>query len=72
MIPYTGMPDPNQMPQQVLIPPQEIHPPHDMTIDLLGVKIPAEMLASPAFWVFLIVTSLTVLGLAWIKYGRSK
>ena len=64
---YAGMPDPSQMPQQqMLMPPAP--PPRDMTIDLLGIKIPAEMLGSPAFWVFLIVASATVLGLAWLRY----
>jgi hypothetical protein len=58
------MPDPDQMPQQQLVLP----PPRDMIIDLMGFKIPAELLDSPAFWAFLIVASLTVLGVAWLKY----
>ena len=60
----TGMPDPSQMPQQQLLLP----PPRDMIIDLMGFKIPAEMLNSPAFWAFLIVAAVTVLGVAYFKY----
>jgi hypothetical protein len=61
---YIGMPEPSQIPQQQLVLP----PPRDMIIDLMGFKIPAEMLNSPAFWAFLIVAAVTVLGVAYFKY----
>jgi hypothetical protein len=63
---YIGMPDPSQMPQQVMLPPRPKPP--EMIIDVLGIRVPAEMLGSPAFWAFLIVASLTVMGVAWLKY----
>jgi hypothetical protein len=62
----TGMPDPNQMPQQIMLPP--VPKPPEMIIDVLGIRVPAEMLNSPAFWAFLIVAAITVLGVAWLKY----
>jgi hypothetical protein len=63
---YIGMPDPNQVPQQVMLPPAPKPP--EMIIDVLGIRVPAEMLNSPAFWAFLIVAAVTVLGVAWLKY----
>ena len=64
-----GMPDPSQMPQQqMMLPSMPTAPGRDMTIDVLGIKIPAEMLGSPAFWAFLIVAAVTVLGVAYFKY----
>jgi hypothetical protein len=65
---YIGMPESSQMPQQVLLPPQEIRPQPEMVIDVLGIRVPAEMLNSPAFWAFLIIAAITVLGVAWLKY----
>jgi hypothetical protein len=56
------------MPQQIALPPQEMHPPSDMVVDVLGIRVPAAMLESGYFWAFLIVASATVLGLAYIKY----
>jgi hypothetical protein len=67
---YTGMPSPDQMPQQIMLPPQEIHPPRDMTIDVMGIRVPAEMLDSGTFWLFLAVCVATVLGVAYLKYAR--
>jgi hypothetical protein len=64
------MPDPSQMPEQVMLPPQEMHVPHDMTIDLMGIRVPAEMLSSPAFWAFLIVAAVVVLGVVYFKYHK--
>ena len=46
-------------------------PPRDMTMDLLGVKIPAELLSSGAFWAFFIVAAVTVLGIAYLKYRKT-
>jgi hypothetical protein len=37
-----GMPSPHQMPQQVVLPPQELHP--ETVVDVLGVRVPAAML----------------------------
>jgi hypothetical protein len=69
MIPQTGMPDPLQLPQQIMLPPQEMSPHRsDMAIDLLGVKIPAELLNSGAFWAFLAITVMTVLLISYWKY----
>lgn len=31
---YVGMPDPSQMPQQVMLPPQEMRPHPEMVIDV--------------------------------------
>jgi hypothetical protein len=64
---YIGMPDPSQIPQQQMILPPVPKPP-EMIIDVLGIRVPAEMLNSPAFWAFLIVAAVTVLGVAWLKY----
>jgi hypothetical protein len=68
---YAGMPDLNQMPQQRVLPPQEMRPQPEMVIDVLGIRVPAEMLHSGAFWAFLIVAAVTVLGVAWLKYRTS-
>jgi hypothetical protein len=64
-----GMPSPDQMPQQqqMLFSPMPA-PARDMTIDLLGVKIPAELLSSGAFWAFLAITVVTVLLISYWKY----
>ena len=72
---YTGMPDPSQMPQQMRLPPEQFAiPPErhqgDMIIDVLGIRVPAEMLHSGAFWLFLAVCVATVLGVAYLKYAR--
>jgi len=69
MIPRTGMPDPQQMPQQMMLPPAPKQP--EMVIDVLGIRVPAEMLHSGAFWAFLMVAALTVLGVAFLKYRSS-
>jgi hypothetical protein len=66
---HVGMPDPSQMPQQQMMLPPE--PPREMVIDVLGIRVPAEMLHSGAFWAFLIATAMTVLGVAWLKYRKS-
>ena len=60
---YIGMPDPSQVPQQIALPP----PPRDMTIDVMGIRVPAEMLDSGAFWLFMAVCVVTVLGVAYLK-----
>jgi hypothetical protein len=69
---FTGMPDPSQMPQQMMLPPQEMHPPSDMVIDVLGIRVPAAMLDSGAFWLFMVVCFVMVLGVAWLKYAKGK
>jgi hypothetical protein len=66
MILHTGMPSPDQMPQQQMVMPPPS--PRDMTIDLLGVKIPAELLSSGAFWAFLAVSVVTALVISYWKY----
>ncbi len=65
MIPQTGVPDPSQIPQQMMLPPE---PPREMIIDVLGIRVPAEMLESGYFWAFLIMVTVVVLGVAWLKY----
>jgi hypothetical protein len=66
-----GMPDPSQLPQQIMLPPQEMRPqPPEMVIDVLGIRVPASMLESGYFWAFLIVAALTVLGVAYLKSAR--
>jgi hypothetical protein len=70
-LPYVGMPDPSQMPQQIMLPPQEIRPQPEMVVDVLGVRVPATMLESGYFWAFLIVAAVTVLGVAYFKYRSS-
>jgi hypothetical protein len=65
-LPYVGMPD--QMPQQIMLPPQEMRPQPEMVVDVLGVRVPAAMLESGYFWAFLIVAAVTVLGVAYFKY----
>ena len=61
---YTGMPDPSQMPQQMMLVP----PPRD--IDLMGFKIPAELLGSPAFWCFFLLVLTALVAMAYFKYAR--
>jgi hypothetical protein len=63
---YMGMP--SQMPQQVLLPPQEIRPQPEMVVDVLGVRVPASMLESGYFWAFLMVAAVVVLGVAYLKF----
>jgi hypothetical protein len=63
---YTGMPSPDQMPQQVMMPPQEAH--SEMVIDALGIRVPAAMLENGYFWAFLIVVAVVVLRVAYFKY----
>ena len=65
-----GMPAPDQMPQQMMLPPQEMRPPPEMVVDILGVRVPAALLESGAFWAFLIVVALTVLCVAYFKYSK--
>jgi hypothetical protein len=67
---YTGIPSPEHMPQQQMVLPPAL-PPSEMVIDVLGVRVPAEMLHSGAFWAFLVVASVTVLSVAWMKYRKS-
>jgi hypothetical protein len=69
-LPYVGMPDPSQMPQQVMLTPKEMRPQPEMVVDVLGVRVPAAMLESGYFWAFLIVAAVTVLGVAYFKYGK--
>ena len=65
---YTGLPDPSQMtPQHMVLPP----PSREMVIDVLGVRVPAELLHSGAFWAFLMVAAVTVLGVAYFKYRKT-
>ena len=66
-----GMPSPDQMPQQVMF-PQFSPPPRDMTIDLMGFKIPAEMLGSPAFWCFFLLVIFVILLLGYFKFRSAK
>jgi hypothetical protein len=69
---YVGMPDPSQMPQQVMLPPQEVRPQPEMAIDVLGIRFPATMLESTYFWAFLAICAVMILGVAYLKYrGRS-
>jgi hypothetical protein len=63
------------MPQQIMLPPEQKslpteHHQGDMIIDVLGIRVPAEMLHSGAFWLFLAVCVATVLGVAYLKYAR--
>ncbi len=41
---YVGVPAPSQMPQQIMLPPAPKPP--EMIIDVLGIRVPAEMLGS--------------------------
>ena len=70
MIPQTGMPDPSQMPQQVMLPPQEVHRPSDIVIDVLGLRVPSEALHTFSFWVLIFILAAVVLGVAYFKYGK--
>jgi hypothetical protein len=38
--------------------------------DVLGIRVPATLLESGYFWAFLIVAAVTVLGVAYFKYGK--
>jgi hypothetical protein len=62
---YTGMPNPSQMPQQMMLPPEQ---PREMVIDVLGIRLPAELLESGYFWAFLSVSVITVLFVTYWKY----
>jgi hypothetical protein len=64
----TGMPGAEQ--QQLMLPTQEMRPQPEMVVDVLGVRVPAAMLESGYFWAFLIVAAVTVLGVAYFKYGK--
>ena len=70
-IPYVGMPDQSQMPQQIMLPPQELHPQPEI-IDAFGVKVPVSLLDSGAFWMFLVIVAATLLGLAYFKFRSAK
>ena len=70
-LPYVGMPNPQQMPQQQMILPP-FPPPRDMTIEILGAKIPAELLSSGAFWCFFLLVIGAMLLLGYFKYCRAK
>jgi hypothetical protein len=63
-----GIPSPEQIPQEVLLPSQDAPP--EMVVDVLGVRVPAAMLESGYFWAFLIVAAVTVLGVAYFKYRQ--
>jgi hypothetical protein len=65
---YVGMPDPSQIPQQVMLPPQEMRAQPEMVIDVLGIRLPAAMLESGYFWAFLSVSVITVLLVTYWKY----
>ena len=71
MILRTGMPSPDQMPQQqmIMLPPS---PPRDMTIDLMSFKVPAEMLGNPSFWAFFLLVVFAILLLGYFKYRSAK
>jgi hypothetical protein len=64
---HTGMIDPSQMPQQMMLPPE---PSREMVIDVLGIRMPAEMLESGYFWLFMAVSVVTVLLVSYWKYRR--
>jgi hypothetical protein len=70
-LPYVGMPSPDQMPLQMLLPPQEMRPQPEI-IDAFGIKVPVSLLDSGAFWVFLVVVAATLLGLAYFKFRSAK
>jgi hypothetical protein len=72
MIPYTGMPDPFQMPQQQMILPPMPAPARDMTIDLLGIKVPAEMLSNGSFWIFLLIVLGALVATSYFKNRAAK
>jgi hypothetical protein len=66
---YTGMPSPDQMPQQqMMLPPSPA--PSEMVIDVLGVRVPVTMLENGYFWALLMVAAVVVLGVAYFKYAR--
>jgi hypothetical protein len=65
-LPYIGMPDPSQLPQQMMLAP----PSRD--IEMFGSKIPVELLDSPTFWLLLIFVAGTLLGLAYFKFRSAK
>ena len=65
MTPYTGRPNPSQMPQQMMLPPEHRG---DIVLDVLGVRVPASMLESGYFWAFMAVCAVIILGVAWLKY----
>jgi hypothetical protein len=71
MILRVGMPSSDQMPQQVML-PQFSPPQRDMAIDLMGFKIPAEMLGSPAFWCFFLLVIFAIILLGYFKYRAAK
>jgi hypothetical protein len=57
------------MPQQQMILPSRPAR-SEMVIDVLGVRVPAEMLENGYFWAFVIVAALVVLGVVYFKYAR--
>jgi len=65
MILQTGMPDPSQMSQQ----PMMLPPARD--IDLMGFKIPAELLGSGPFWCFFLLVLAALVAIAYFKYRKS-
>lgn len=70
---YVGMPDPSQMPQQYALPPEQfVLPPTHGTMDILGVKIPAELLHSTAFWAFFLLVLLALVVMTYFKHRRVK
>ena len=54
--------DPSQMPQQAILPPFPTPQKPEMVIDVLGMRVLAERHHSGAFWTFLRVAAMTVLG----------
>ena len=67
-LPYVGMPSPDQMPpQQFALPPA---PPS--VIEMMGFKVPADLLHSGAFWCFFLLVIGAVLLLGYFKYCRAK
>lgn len=67
---YAG--NPYDMPQQQMyLPPVPVKN-EEMVIDLLGIRIPATMLETGTFWIFMVLVIAAVIAVAWLKYGGKK